>query len=1424
MRRIIVLTALLGLMKFLDSQVSGDLGPEALVLASIGFVVLASFTVAEAGAALGLPRVTGYIVSGIVLGPFASNILANHVVADMKMFNTLALGLIATGAGLELDVKQLGKVIKTLLVTIGFKILLCFALVGGGIVTLIRLTNFPQVDTPAHVWAFAGVIAALTLGTSPAITLAVMNETKAKGRLMDITLGAAILKDLVVVVCLGIAVAAAKPIAGVAGGGEHSLVMDLLHELGGAIVAGGLLGVLLILYMRFVRAEMLLFVAAMILVTAEVGHALHLEILLIYIAAGFVVKNFSRYGHDLLHPVETVSLPVFIVFFTIAGASINLKSTLTFLPFALAICVIRAIAYIISSRVGGAIGKESDVIKKNAWLAYIPQAGVTLGLVGLAAEALPGLKGPIANTGMAMVAINLLIGPLLQRKALSLAGEIPELAADENTKATSPSSSSLEQDELDQEIQALSSKLPAKLSASYLSLYETIKERLEQYIHFQLAPAGADMKLALARSFDAADRYDQLKLVLGAYNFNRVAAGPERSRAIFRSLREAIRALPEQELVPLEAHLLVSQPDDSRKLRRAKRSRRLATWFSSKASKRQIPMQRCARAALEARFADLAFQDCSGLSRGAARILEEISRAIQGKSGWEEAHQASIEAVDSWIATLGSDARIFLAHGFRELARLWNEVDSPLLPAKELDVSKIDERVRLSMKQIDDEPQQWIRLLESRSAAICLEIDLQLRRQAIEVELEEELVRRAQVFVHDTRLRFRPIESALSRFTRESSPELLNPNNEKVDNSNSENKTPELLSAEETKRTEKKAAVLTIQESDAIRAEVKNLIDTSWRELLGAEEREHILTRAGRLSSSSLFHRITVEMRAGLERLPETFELVQSTIPLHKLARPEDGLLRQVRPRERAAEILLERLLPQLEERMEALSLNLGASLESLFEAFDVILHAFDDKNDSLNIELIKRELERIRAELEAMSQTVVNDLADCNQDVQHSFTELSRTLTERKPEIRRDLTIALSTRLFARLGDARRNITEAFNHWLEESKSSIRRLLSVEMAQGALQRYSGKSTSALDFADAAQAWTQTPNLSTNTERLLRLTPLKEVRMFTARQTELKRLVDLERRWLKGSAGSSLIVGAPGSGKSSLLHIAQLEFGAPRIIKLEPFGHQRKGALLRALALELDCKPKRLVVRKELCSIRTTVIMDDIEQWLANDSSGTGDLESFLDVIAETNQSVCWIASISSEGYSLLSEVLNLDASFASKLELEALSSTELAESIESRMRLGAINLHYQSNRATRLIGLLRRGDERKLYYDVLARVSGGNLSRAIAIFRRSLQFSDTTNANLHPEHALAWGLPTLHHLPPRELAILRELLTFRWRTPDEISKAMHIGPNEAQRYLHHLCAAGLVVRTNIRHKEYDLVPNLRPLVAMSLRKIGVLP
>ncbi|MEM7647012.1 MAG: cation:proton antiporter, partial [Pseudomonadota bacterium] len=392
------------------------------VLLAIGLVLLGAYTLSEIGSNLKLPRVTGYILAGLLLGPFALKILSSEVVQEIKMFNTLAIGLIAVTAGLELHFASLKKVILPILSTSLFKLVTLILLICGSLFIANQYLYDFGMGAGLGLFSLGLIFAALSLGTSPAISIAVISEMKAKSRLSQLVLGSAIVKDVLMVISLAMALSLAKSIE--SGGGDIAAsFLHLLEELGYSLIAGAVLGAIFIFYIRFIRQEMFLFIAAMILVTAEISDAIHLELLLVFITAGVAVRNFSKEHHILHDALEKVSLPVFVVFFTNVGAGLDLAATWQFLPVAGLFFAARGVAFFISSYASGRWHQESPSIQKRAWLGYLPQAGVTLGLISIAARDFEPAAQVITNIGIGLVTLNLLIGPIFLR--IVLKGEEP---------------------------------------------------------------------------------------------------------------------------------------------------------------------------------------------------------------------------------------------------------------------------------------------------------------------------------------------------------------------------------------------------------------------------------------------------------------------------------------------------------------------------------------------------------------------------------------------------------------------------------------------------------------------------------------------------------------------------------------------------------------------------------------------------------------------------------------------------------------------------------------------------------------------------------------------------------------------------------------------------------------------------------------
>ncbi len=1388
MRRLTVVVALLLLMVGVKALQAGDAGArDPLTLAAIGFVLLAAFTIAELGALLGLPRVTGYIVGGAILGPSISNILSVRVVGEMRMFNTLALGLIATSAGLELDFRQIAKVGRTLATTVLLKGLALAALVGGGLIGLQALLGSLDLAAAEHVYPMALVFATLGIGTSPAITLALLNEAKARGRPADLFLGAAVVKDLVVVVALAVAVAVSRSLLGGEAHGpghgqEHGVAEALLRELGGSVAAGALLGGLLVVYLRFIKAEMLLFVAGMILVVSELGRALHLELLLVFITAGAVVRNFSKHEHDLMTPVEFVALPVFVVFFTIAGAGIDLETTLSLLPMALGLCGLRAVAFFGAARLAGQVGGESPEITRYAWLGYIPQAGVTLGLVGLAASQLPAIAAAISGLGMAVVAINLLVGPLTLRVALTKMGASSGPAAaplappEEAAESGQPEVELAERAEPPRKplgvwVTAAREQSP-QLEAAVERLYGSGFTTAARFQNDVLGDIERQVRPALSRVVSgdrSAAGLVRAEAQLEAIQWSSVEHVAAASRDAFRELRSVLRRLPSDVAIEFRKEQTRIARGDELRVVFAKRLRQVQALVSKRARRRHVSLRSAGRVALERRYAAWAQLQAEAYARLRMSLVDTLRAYLRHHLTHAEAREHLGRKLDLWRSRAEADLTRAVEGGLDELLGLLEHAGLPGVDRGLLRLSRYEGQIQRNLQALDDEAADWKRVVADFEHSLQTEFAIARARATFVDDLERTMAEPAKAVVAE-------LDGWLAALAGD------------------------LRACESALEAGDLAALPSPQ---------------TWARPAFPQALQSFEERSVQLRSPATLQRLSLELRASIDRLPGHLEVALTADDGH-LVQLEQVRFRSLEPRRLATSRLVERMLPELETSIIELTAEWAPHLASIRETEVVVQHGLEQKERAV-LSRAREIVSRVRSELPPAEQVAKRLVEVASQGFEGTAKALTRSAVDGVAAAPRHVGLLLQA--------------------LEGPVRSVRRRgrAGVELLwQGGewLSRWAGKAA-LLDeampaAADAASlsvltgAWFDKPELPPSYARLLSLEAVREPRLHTARKALLEQLIAAEKRWLAGGPSSALLVGAHGSGRTSLLNVCQLELSASRVLRPEGL-ERRRGGLLAALALELRCSADPARLRTALRQRKTTILIDDLEEWLSPTLVGLEQLERLLQLITETRSRVFWIAAVASEAHGLLSELEPLQHAFSTRLGLGPLTGSELRRAIEDRHRLSGLPLEYRSPLGIKWLRRLGPGSEASLYFNVLARAAAGNLARALRIFAGSVSV-ESARAVVLTERALALKVPSLQRLGALELAALSELLRFGPSDAPSLATRLNIGSGEAERLVAFLCAAGLV-QTKASHSggRLSVPPRLRPIVAHECERIGVL-
>lgn len=428
LRQLVMVAVLFGIMialPLLVDPADGALNPASM--AAFGFIVLAAYTLGELAERVHLPHITGYLVAGLICGPHALGLLDGGVVHDLEIFNVLAVALIGISAGGALEVSSLRKGFKVLAGVIGAQ----FALVmlGVGLLVMLLALPIPGLSLPFLVEGGIGraFAVALLLGTiaaafSPAATIAVINGVRARGPVTDKVLGVSILNNVVVVAVFAATLAVAQRLVG-AGEGDTRLIVELLTTLGGSLALGLALGLALWLYLRFVGTHLLLLVVGLCFAVTHMAEQLGTEPVLVFIVAGFTFGNASRRKEALFAAVDRLSLPIYVVFFFVAGAGLHLDALATLWPAALLLFAGRLGSLWLGTRFGTRATGGPDGLARYGWMAFGPQAGIALSLAMVAGHAFHGWGETLETLAVATIALNELVGPALLQAALGLTGE-----------------------------------------------------------------------------------------------------------------------------------------------------------------------------------------------------------------------------------------------------------------------------------------------------------------------------------------------------------------------------------------------------------------------------------------------------------------------------------------------------------------------------------------------------------------------------------------------------------------------------------------------------------------------------------------------------------------------------------------------------------------------------------------------------------------------------------------------------------------------------------------------------------------------------------------------------------------------------------------------------------------------------------------
>ena len=381
------------------------------ILITLGVLFLLGLLTDLLGRRTPLPRVSLLLLAGFAIGPSGLDVLPDFQEDWFPVVTDIALSMVGFLLGHALTMSSLQKRGKCVLwISIG-------AVVGTALIVFIGLI---LIGTQPEV---ALILAGIALATDPAATIDVIHQTRSEGEFSKILEGVVAIDDAWGLIFFSFLLAIAQALYG--NGDGFNILWIAGYEIGGAILLGLLLGIPMAYITGRLKpgeptqAEAL----GIVLLCGGLAEWLQVSFILAGLVLGATVANLAAHHRRPFTAIEGIEWPFMILFFILAGASLDMTALQATSLLGIAYILLRLLGRIIGAWGGGVIGGAHPVFQRWMGMALWPQAGVALGMALLASQHFPTLKDIILPIAIGSTIIFELIGPVMTRIALIKAGE-----------------------------------------------------------------------------------------------------------------------------------------------------------------------------------------------------------------------------------------------------------------------------------------------------------------------------------------------------------------------------------------------------------------------------------------------------------------------------------------------------------------------------------------------------------------------------------------------------------------------------------------------------------------------------------------------------------------------------------------------------------------------------------------------------------------------------------------------------------------------------------------------------------------------------------------------------------------------------------------------------------------------------------------
>jgi Kef-type K+ transport system membrane component KefB len=402
-------------------------------------ICTASYTMATIVTKLQLPLITGYLITGVFAGPYVLQLFSKTDIADMRFVDEVALAYIGITAGAKFHLHEFMPLARPVML-ISF-CLFIFQYIVGMAVTMnaSALTSMDFISAMSEEQRAAiGMLAgSLMVACSPSSFIAVVDEVNAKGPFTSVMLGIVVILDFVVILVYQISEQVSETVlSGISDWGGMAKVLFIQVVV--SFAAGGFMAMAasyLVFWriclprkskwffvIRTVKCILLMAIGVSVFIASHLAHP-WVEPLMSCLICGAVLSNYTGHSHELSLVTRDLSVLIYVTFFTLTGAAMEITMMVRASTLATVLTVTRMPALFLGFYLPGRYCNMPEVYNRNGWMAIITKAGVALGLAKKVQMLYPGWGSEFATIIVAVVVISQIIGPICLRRVLINTGE-----------------------------------------------------------------------------------------------------------------------------------------------------------------------------------------------------------------------------------------------------------------------------------------------------------------------------------------------------------------------------------------------------------------------------------------------------------------------------------------------------------------------------------------------------------------------------------------------------------------------------------------------------------------------------------------------------------------------------------------------------------------------------------------------------------------------------------------------------------------------------------------------------------------------------------------------------------------------------------------------------------------------------------------